>query len=225
LHRPVWLGEPEGAGLCSKGQIAFVKPKLVIVDPLRTFHLEAELKSDNAAGVIKFHRRISNTHDCSWMTLHHKRKANANALYPTDLADDPNGWLQDTAGSLALINHMDLRLGIDTTRKGQADLVVNGFRRFEGVLGATYLVRERDEAGEPAGYRLATGTENLSQKFQEIYNNLADSFRYKDVTAAMGGNSGSNVAAFLNACQNGGTIVNDSDRGKGHYRKTQLTRN
>jgi len=93
-------------------------------------------------------RRLSDRVGCSWLITHHRRKAGP--LGVVALEEEPFVWLQEAAGSYALINHTDVRLGIElVTHKGDAELVVAGFVRHIGRSPAVYLARDYDDIGDP----------------------------------------------------------------------------
>lgn len=80
-------------------RVKAIRPKLVIMDPLRVFFLAAETSNDEAAKMVRQLRGLSRETGCAWILLHHKRKANKNAMFASSLLDDPHGWLQEAAGA------------------------------------------------------------------------------------------------------------------------------
>ena len=128
------------------------------------------------------------------------------------MEEETHEWFQEASGLLALINHADLRLGIEPSRKGEADLVLAGFLRGLGKVGPLHVVREHDDDGEPQGYRLLRGIEHLSDSYRKAYEKLPDLFRFKAVKEALGNTSGSNTAAMLQQCL-GLSLINRLDNG------------
>jgi hypothetical protein len=82
-------------------------------------------------------------------------------------------------------------------RSGGSDLLLGGFMRSTGPFVPLDLARERDDDGEPLGYRLLTGVDRLSDDHKGVWASLPERFRFKEVVAAMGGRSDSNAANFL----------------------------
>ena len=57
-----------------------------------------------------------------------------------------------------------------------------------------------DDEGNPAGYRVVTGVDQLNADDQVVFVGLKDRFRFKDVLTAFGGKSGSNADRFVKKC-------------------------
>jgi hypothetical protein len=84
-------------------------------------------------------------------------------------------WLTEASGVRALLNHVDVRLGIDDRvghgrpvtqgriRSGvlheQIALLLKGHERLKGEWGPRYLARVFDNEGDPCGYRLLASLE------------------------------------------------------------------
>jgi AAA domain len=172
-----------------------LKPSLIIVDTMRAFWTDADTKSDIAAKLIKTVKTVGGT----WLITHHPRKV-SREFAPADLATDPNGWMQEAAGSRALINHTDSRLGV--IKGGTADILIGGFVRCEGNLVPIQLKRVYDlTTGEPLNYELATGVDFLTDKHKAVFSTLPSLFHFKDVVAAFGGKSASSAARFIQQCK------------------------
>jgi len=183
------------------------RPALTFVDPLRVFFPKGD--GDNNQALIDETNRLTRNASTAWMITHHLRKKHE--ARPS-LADEPHEWFQEANGLLALINHADLRLGIEPSRKEQADLVLAGFLRGLGKVGPLHVVREHDDDGEPQGYRLLSGIEHLTDSYRKAYEKLPDQFRFKNVKEALGNSSGSNTAAMLRDCLSLG-LINKTDDG------------
>ena len=177
-------------------QIDHVKPKLVIVDPLRVFWPQAEGKSEEATKVIKRLRGLSRGSGASWLIVHHCRKTDQSAA-PTSLEESPHQWLQSAAGARALINQSDTRIGIDTSSKPTSDLVMSGFVRLLGTIPPVFIVRELNDDGDPFGYRALEGVQHLNEKYQAIYETLPQQFRFKTLKGHL---SASSSRHFLDQC-------------------------
>jgi hypothetical protein len=117
-----------------------------------------------------------------------------------DLVENPQAWFQESAGSLALVNQSDTRIGVEPHSRGEADLLVAGFVRGTGSITPLDLARVSDDNGNPVGYRLLTGRELLNPENRTLYDDLGERFRFKDVQARMGGSSASNVTRLLKKC-------------------------
>jgi hypothetical protein len=176
-------------------RVSTVKPLLVIADPLRMFWPDAESKNTDAAAAIASLRELSKSNGTTWLLSHHRRKVNQN-VPQVDLEENPHAWFQETAGAHALINQSDTRLGV-VPGTGQADLVVGGFRRGAGPITPLHLARATKDDGQPIGYRLLVGAEQLRQEDRAIFRKLGSTFRFKDVADAVGGTSGSNAKRVL----------------------------
>jgi hypothetical protein len=225
LHRPpddflVWSpnwGEPSPrAGDQLLNIVRDLKPSLVILDPLRVFWPSIERKSEETANVVKIWRDVSKKTGCSWFSLHHRRKGQGNNNTTVDLENDPHGWFEEAAGSHAIVNHSDTRIGIDHTRLG-VDLTLAGFARTLGPLPVMHLAREFTEEGEPKGYRLLTGADFLNLRDKEVFGKLPDAFRFKDAHQAFGDTSGSTTQRFIKQCISAQILKKDTS-GRGYVK-------
>lgn len=190
-------GDPQWGKALEK-LVLEVRPRLVVVDPLRMFWPQAETKNTEAAEMITSLRNITKATQTSWLILHHRRKVNSQVLAP-DLVENPHQWFQETAGAHALVNQSDTRLGV-VPHPGQGDLMLAGLMRGSGPLAPLDLGRVLDDAGSAVGYKLLVGVEQLSQSDQQLYSQLPARFRFKDARQTIGGSSESNVARFLSKC-------------------------
>jgi hypothetical protein len=184
-------------------QVGFVRPQLVIADALRTFWPSAEIRSDEAMQMIQSLRRFP---DISWVIPHHRRKPGIEGA--VRLQDEPRKWFLDAAGSHALINNSDVRLGLEEVRgPGDAELILSGFARGRGPFEPLYLARVYDpDMGDPLGYHALRDIQLLPENFRDALNRLAPTFRFKDAHAALGGNSYSNTNRMLKQCESLGLI-------------------
>jgi len=195
IHSPNWesVGNRPGS---LRDRVAALRPALVVLDPLRVFYPKAETGTDEAVTMVKELRALSKQYGCAWILLHHRRKANQNPnVSAASLLNDPHGWMQEAAGSHALVNQSDTRLGIDTC--ADADLVVTGIVRGRGVATPIYLDRVFDDDGEPKGYLPVEGVRLLEYEERDIFDALPDTFRFKDLKEGCGG-GGSKSQRILN---------------------------
>lgn len=189
-----------------------LNPSLVIVDPLRLFDPDAPVKNEDAAKLFKQIRRNGST--ATWVLLHHRKKSQTNPdPFRPDitLEENPREWLQSLSGAMALINHTDTRLGVVEPPPGQkkgADLILNGFVRGMGSLQPAYLVREPDEQGEDAGYRLSGNMDALPAEERVAFKILGDTFKYPEIKEALKTNSHSKIRTFTKKLEAAGLARN-----------------
>jgi hypothetical protein len=174
------------------------EPALVIVDPLRVFWPNVEKGPDETVAMISKMRQVSTSTGCSWLLIHHRRKVNQQ-IGVTRLQDEPQLWFQEAAGSHALVNQTDSRIGV-VSQSGQADLLLAGFVRGTGPFVPLDVGRVLNANGDPLGYRLLTGVEQLNEDDRKVFDKLDNKFRFKDVMVALGGTSGSNAHRFVRKC-------------------------
>jgi KaiC/GvpD/RAD55 family RecA-like ATPase len=188
----------------------------VVVDAFRTFWPQAETKNQIAAETIAALRKSKGV---TWLLLHHRRKA-SQQFQIADLSENPRGWFQESAGSLALVNQSDTRVGVEAhPRRGEADLLMAGFIRGTGPFVPFDLARVADEDGTPIGYRLLTGVSLLNADDRALFQRLPARFRFKDVQVAMGGSSASNATRFNKKCLSLQVIKKDGSE----YVKAEIT--
>ncbi len=190
-----------------------VQPVLVVVDPLRLFWSKAESKPDEAVEVYKTLRKFSRKHGCAWLILHHRRKLSQTST--ADLLTDVHLWFEEAAGSHALVNHSDTRLGFEKAKSGNADVVLAGFGRSLGQIGPFEFARVMADDGDPIGYRMLVGVAQLAKPHADVYTSLPERFRFKDAHVKLGGTSDSNTTKFLERCISIGILRRD----KPYYRK------
>jgi hypothetical protein len=203
---------PGGWGSQVLENVRFYRPRFVVVDTLRMFWPEAESDSTESTNLVASWKKLSREIEigCSWLALHHRRKRDqSNAV---SLEKDRHLWFQESAGSLALINQSDTRLGLDEVGN---DLVLGGFVRVEGWLSPMHLDRVHDDDGNPLGYKVRQGIEFLNDRYREVYDGLPREFRFKDARQALGA-SDSNTTAFLKQAVGLGVLEH---RGKAYVKK------
>ena len=186
---------------------AIVRPVLVIVDPLRVFWPLAELKPDEAIEMIRQLRRLK----CCALVTHHRRKPSVDR--PVNLESEPHGWFLEAAGSHALVNNTDTRLGVEPARSNhQAELLLGGFIRSIGPLPSQFLAREYDDSGVALGYTAMAGIDLLGENHRRAWLELPDTFGFSNAKRALAGNSDSNTARFLRQCVSLGVARREGTR-------------
>lgn len=220
VYNPQWPRQAAGItgdiDVDLRKQIELIKPKLVIIDPLRIFFPSAESNAEDTMRMIHLLRELAGTYGVAFLVLHHRRKRNVNNKVSVE--DDVDAWLQEAAGSRALINQTDTRLAIDKGK--QTDLVVGGFTRILGPLTPIHIIRVHDDDGQPVGYRTLAGLEHLTPAQQAAYAALPESFRYTDAKNVLGGNSDRAATEFLNAGITFGVLRAEGQRKKKRFFKT-----
>lgn len=182
------------------------KPSLVIIDPLRAVFPLAETKTDEAQGMVKSLRALTKEFGCAFLITHHVRKVNRDYEVP-DLLDDPHGWLQEAAGSRALMTGVDTRIGVAKSDKEDVALIVGGYQRLTGKLPSMFLGRQEDENGIAEGYVQASVEHSLTSKQLEVYKNLPEQFRAASLKPHF--KSSKMLYKFLEAALGAGLIVQD----------------
>lgn len=180
VYNPNWderPERPEDPVLCLIQAIEALKPGLVIVDPLRIVWPRAEAKSEDAVSMVALQRRLARDFGVAFITVHHTRKPDREAP-PINLASSPHEWLLDAAGSRALINQTDTRIGI---ARGH-DLTLCGFTRVVGAITPMNIKRLLDDAsGDPIAYALPMGTSTLSDSHKQLYLRLGPACTFTEM--------------------------------------------
>lgn len=199
-------------------RVEVFRPKLVIVDPLRAFWPDAEEKTASAIRMIQQQREAARKYKCTWINVHHPRKRNFQN--PVSLVNDRFEWFQEAAGSRALVNGTDSRLGVELNHQGRGELVLAGFVRSEGFIEPQYLERVCNESQHPQGYRVLSGADFLNDRYRSALTKLPSQFRFRDAHRLLGQTSSSATTAFVNQCVSFGLITSGGDG----YSKTSLGR-
>lgn len=189
-----------------KEHIDHRRPKLVIIDPLRAVFPLAETKTDEAQGMVKSLRALVKEFGCAFLITHHVRKVNRDYEVP-DLVDDPHGWLQEAAGSRALMTGVDTRIGVDKCAREDVALVLGGYQRLTGKLPTMFLGRQEDENLIAEGYILASSEHSLSSKQLDIYASLPSKFRVSSLAGKF--KSTKMLYKFLEAAVGAGLLIQD----------------
>jgi len=184
------------------------KPAMAIIDPLRSFFPEMEKEPDAAVKRFNALRKLG----IASVFVHHLRKMARDAVR---LADDPAEWLQNCAGSHALINGTDLRLGVEIDQDNKESLILAGFLRSRGPIPAIHVLRDYDEGGDVLGYRRMVTLDRLKAEYRIALDKLPTEFRFKDVAHALGPTGANATAKFLRTVVAAGVVAQLS----GSYRK------
>lgn len=176
-------------------------PKLVIVDCLRPFWPDAEGKSEVASRVIRACRALATKHKAAIVIVHHRRKNSRDKnIERPNLETDARDWLEEAAGTRALINQTDTRLGVDYAKASgmafpEETYALAGFSKFTGLILPSYFVRVYDEHGRPRGY--APASPKLNEEDARIFNLLPSPYTYSQAFELKGGKSHRSVAEML----------------------------
>jgi hypothetical protein len=167
------------------------KPCLAMIDPLSAWKPDAEEKNSEASRLMQSLRGTIRRNAAGHVLSHHLRKSSderdASSLH---LDDDPRSWLRGTRGASAILNGVDVRLGLGSVgvsgavaevhagRTPRAELVCSGYVRIQGQVPLLYMGRVLDDDGEPLGYmRVQPGSELLANDDQaRAYNTLPAGF-------------------------------------------------
>src|SRR5205085_6489529 len=123
-------------------------------------------------------------------------------------------WFLETSGARALINHVDMRLGIEAhhaNKINNSDLILGGFRRYSGRLSPIYLSRVYED-DVPVGYRTLTGLAILSPDYQARYAMLPSHFTYGQAKSTLEMPSDSGLAKFLETCVQAEVLKKESGK-------------
>lgn len=204
--------------------VASVSPKLVIIDCLRPFWPDAELKSEIAARVMRNLRQIATKAGCAIIIVHHRRKeARAQkGIDPPNLETNHREWLNEAAGTRALVNQTDCRLGIDIAKGAggaypEETYCIAGFSKHEGDILPTYFERVYDKDGRPRGY--APSVPGLTAEQARIFNALPSPYTFADVFAAQKSRSRKTASQLLKLFVQGRIAEGRGAGAKRHYLK------
>jgi hypothetical protein len=196
-----------------------VRPRLVIVDPIRAFFPGVDTQKGAAVEMLSFERELSRKYGVAWQNLHHRRKTNHNAMSQPDLLDDPRTWLQESSGEYSLVNHHDTRVGLEASRMNGVDLIVGGFSRGQGPIAPIFLRRAYGTNDEPVGYEVLSGMALLPLEYQAVLKALPSPFRFADVRAALNTNSDSGTKRCIDRLIQAKVIAKEGEHKKTLYHK------
>jgi hypothetical protein len=160
---------------------------LTIVDALRGFSGGQEIDPKAMQPLIT---RMS-SYDTCWLVCHHLRKEDRKAPPPAleDLNNRVLTWLQEAAGSRAIINQASTRLAVIEPKDVEAALYIRGFIKGSGEVGPFHLERVFDPADPetPLGYKLATDWRLLKETQREQFRQVAGkALSYGDLKSILG---------------------------------------
>lgn len=185
------------------------KPDLVIVDSLRGFNSQAEMKPEAAASLIT----TLQLRKACFLMIHHVRKnGTEKGANRKPLIKEPHviNWLENASGARALINQTRVRIAVDFYEPDNGDnddLALRAFYKGRGELGPWRLIRVANNDGEYVGYKRATGVEMLDAEMQEWFKALP-----KNQPMMFGGIrttlkiSPTKASKFIHACGNVGLV-------------------
>jgi len=185
------------------------KAALSIIDTLRSFFPDMEKETDATVARYNQLRKMGGAN----VFVHHLRKMSNDA---DRLVEDPHHWLQNAAGSHALINGTDLRLGVER-EKNDDDLVLAGILRGKGRIAPIYLTRDYDSDGDVLGYRRLLSLDRLKDEHRATLNKLPEVFGFADAKRELPTKGASAAMTFLNEVMEKAGVVRLE--GKKGYRK------
>lgn len=185
------------------------RPALSIIDTLRSFFPDMEKETDATVARYNQLRKMGGAN----VFVHHLRKMGNDA---DRLVEDPHHWLQNAAGSHALINGTDLRLGVEK-EKNDDDLVLAGILRGKGRIAPIYLTRDYDPDGDVLGYRRLLSLDRLKDEHRAALNKLPEVFSFADAKRELPTKGDSAAMKFLREVMEKAGVVRLE--GKKGYRK------
>jgi len=193
-----------------------LKDMLIIVDSLRAAWPLAPEKNAMAATLLQDLKAKTRKNNLSFILVHHLRKPGTGddtppALKETSLIE----WLNQASGARSLVNQSDGRIGV--TPDGQDRLLMKSKMRVHDEFDWV-LVREYDETGSPAGYRMEVGLDTIGHASKVDLLKLPDAFRFAEARDLLGKKGGS-LVKFLEKCIRAGVL----ERADGGYRKPSKT--
>jgi AAA domain len=210
-----------------------VQPALLIIDSLRAYRPGVEEKPKEAAGFLNELRRLARKYRVTIVLIHHVRQEDRKDGRPYLDHSPAMDWLTEASGVRALLNHVDVRLGIDDrvglhkpftlgragggTLDEQMALVLKGHERLKGEFGPLYLARVFGEDGEPCAYRLLVSLELLSEDQRKAYEALPAKFTFSEAQRVYG-RTADPTNKFLKKCQSTGLL---RKLAKGQYEKIE----
>lgn len=199
-----------------------IRPRLVVIDSLRSYRPDVTDKNRAAGEWIKEIRRLSRKCKCAFLIVHHLRKPGETA--PDPLKDSSvSSWLQAMEGPRGFFNQTDVRIAIaegDRRDNNPAALEVKWTVRTYGDSPLVLVERVFDDDGEPLGYRHMTGAGLLDDRKRGVLEALAGEFSTADVKARRGaaglGSGNDPTNKFLAECKHLRII---EKLGRGRWRK------
>lgn len=192
-----------------------LQPGLLVLDPLRHFARGYDLvKTKDALLFMEMLRSLHAEAPGLRIVLpHHLTKRDMSGEHIA-LADDPWAWLEKVSGSLALLDHADVRLGFE---EEHGKLVLAGIKRGVGIVGPWHFQLEEDEQGQPCRFRFEDRDHSIRARYAEFLEKLPDDFTWKAGRLVLG-LADSTMHRFTKAAKSTGMLVQSAD---GTYHKVK----
>jgi hypothetical protein len=196
--------------------VASLRPGLLVLDPLRQFASGYDLtKTKDALRFMDSLRTLQRATPGLRLTLsHHLTKRDLGADHVA-LADDPWAWLERVSGSLALLDHADVRLGFE---EENGKLVLAGIKRGVGIVGPWHFTLEEDAQGQPCRFRFEDQEHSIRDRYAHFLDKLPDPFTWKTGRLLLDIGE-STMHRFVKAAKAAGMLVQGAD---GVYRKVEV---
>jgi AAA domain-containing protein len=180
------------------------KPNWVIIDPLSMMYPAAERDNSSAAEVFTLLRQLMSEHHCSLSIMHHLRKPKDDPKAKREPLENAewNTWFHQARGPSVFINNSDVRLGVDRPALclSKDHLIVKGFERVNGDIPIIRVCRVRGQDGDPVGYKLLGGADQLENPEQRAaYHTLPQAFAFGQAKAVYSRGDQA-TTDFLNKC-------------------------
>jgi hypothetical protein len=169
--------------------VAEYKPVLVIFDGLRVLWKDAESNNREAQKMWDYHRELWKQ-GIATLLVHHLRKPPVDSKTGREagvkLQDEPREWLRNLAGTGALLNAVESRIGV-ALWKGKADgestLAIRGFAKSTGLYDLAVAERVYDASKKPCGYYINVQAlrERLGDNQKALLEALPASYRHRDM--------------------------------------------
>jgi len=201
---------------CVSQLITERQPGLLIFDPLRQFASGYDLTDTRqAVNFMETLRALQmNAPGLRIVLAHHLTKRDLKRDHVA-LADDPWEWLERVSGSLALLDHADVRLGFE---EENGKLVLAGIKRGVGIVGPWHFAVEEDAQAQPCRYRFENQQHSILERYTHFLEQLPDSFTWKAARLALG-IAESTMHRFVKAAQAAGNLTQDI---AGTYHKVEV---
>lgn len=192
------------------------QPGLPVFDPLRQFASGYDLTdARQAVNFVETLRQLQAKARGLRITLtHHLTKRDMKRDHIA-LADDPWAWLERVAGSLALLDHADVRLGFE---EENGKLVLAGIKHGVGIVGPWHFTLEEDAEGQPCRFRFEDQEHSIRDRYAHFLERLPDSFNWKAGRLILEIGE-STMYRFVEAAKAVGMLVQGVD---GVYRKVEV---
>jgi hypothetical protein len=196
--------------------VAKFQPSLLVPDPLRQFSSGYDLtKPKDALTFMNSLRSLQSEAPKLRIALpHHLTKRDLNSDSGA-LADDPWAWLERVSGSLALLDHADVRLGFE---EENGKLVMAGIKRGVGIVGPWHFEVENDGLGQPCRYRFEDRERSVHARYVAFLQKLPDSYTWQAGRVSLG-ISDSTMHRFTKAVTEAGLVSQGIDK---LYRKVEV---